>query len=76
VLAKTVGHQSGRPEKPSHDERGRAPKLKELGITYPQSSCSQSIASIPEEEFERHIEETKRTKQELTITGGIWHRWI
>ena len=67
MLAETVEHGGDRKsESSSHCAR-----LKNLGLTYSDSSRWQSIASIPEEEFERHIEETKRAKQELTSAGAL-----
>lgn len=51
----------------NHDERLiSAPTLKEVGITQNQSTRWQSIASIPEERFERIIEHTKESREELT----------
>ena len=45
------------------------PKLSDLGISKMQSSRWQEIASIPEEDFEAHIAETKEKKKELTSSG-------
>lgn len=53
----------------SHDGTIGTPELSELGITKNDSSRWQSIASIPEEQFEKHVEKTKRAKQELTSAG-------
>jgi N6-adenosine-specific RNA methylase IME4 len=69
-LASEIPHQGGRPEKPFHDERvNNDVKLEDLGISYPQSSRWQSIASIPEEKFEQFIEEKRQDGKELTQTG-------
>src|SRR5262245_61797897 len=46
-----------------------APSLEEIGISRMQSSRWQSIASIPEAEFEQVIQETKQTGGELTETA-------
>jgi len=46
-----------------------APTLDELGISKIQSHRWQTEASLPEEEFERHIAETKQSGGELTSTG-------
>ena len=61
----------GRPKKTGNmvlpvSEENHPPKLEDIGITKMQSSRFQAIASIPEEEFEEAIEETKREKDELT----------
>jgi hypothetical protein len=45
--------------------------LKNLGITKDQSSQWQTIASLPEEVFEEHIEETKTKKKELTTANMV-----
>jgi N6-adenosine-specific RNA methylase IME4 len=51
----------------NHDERLISPPtLKEIGITQNQSTRWQSIASIPEEEFENAIGQAKIAGQELT----------
>lgn len=42
------------------------PKLSDIGINKSQSSRWQKIAEIPEEDFEKHIIETKEKKGELT----------
>lgn len=58
MLAETEKNQGGRPsENLSHDGTLFTPKLGELGITRNDSSRWQSIASIPEEQFERHLEQ-------------------
>ena len=74
MLAETVEHQGGRPEKPSHDGTVFTPKLRELGITRNDSSRWKSIASIPEEISEHHVEETKPAKQLwLTKEQRVWY---
>jgi N6-adenosine-specific RNA methylase IME4 len=45
--------------------------LKEVGITYDQSSRWQQEASIPEKEFEQHIIEIKAEQKELTSAGVL-----
>ncbi len=47
------------------------PKLSDLGIEKMESSRLQTIASIPEEVFEKHIAETKENKEELTTASVI-----
>ena len=71
MLLESERHLPG-PEKkdPSHDMRD-LPKLKDIGITYNQSSQWQSIAKIPEEVFENHISETKQSKKELTSASVL-----
>jgi hypothetical protein len=57
----------GRPKKVSNDTTLIQPvKLREIGLTRDQSSQWQSIAEIPEEDFERTIKETKQSGEELT----------
>ena len=53
------------PEDKSHHAT-YPPKLEELDITKSQSSRWQSIAKIPETNFEERLEEIKNKKQELT----------
>ena len=53
LLAETVRHEGGRPEKLSH-----AGTVLPAGINRNQSSRWQAIARVPEETFVRHIEET------------------
>lgn len=70
ILSRMDKNEGGRPSKnSSHDERGFAATLKELGISYSQSSRWQLIAHIPKEEFERHIQEVKSADKELTSAG-------
>jgi len=44
-------------------------KLKEAGISESQSHRWQTIAKMPEEDFEKHIAETKDNGEELTSVG-------
>lgn len=53
----------------SHDEIASAPSLKDMGIDHNQASRWQSIASVPEEDFEEHIVEKKKGQKELTSAG-------
>lgn len=48
--------------------RDETPKLEDLGVTKKQSSRAQAIGRMPEEEFERYIEETKHRDADLTIS--------
>ncbi len=50
---------------------GGEPKLEDIGISKNQSSQWQKIASLPEDVFENHIEETKANKGELTTVGTL-----
>lgn len=50
----------------SHDGTGTTPKLANLGITRNQSSRWQSIASIPQKDFDERVEEIKGKGEELT----------
>lgn len=56
-------------EKVSHDETLFTPKLSDFGISRSSSSRWQSVAAIPEEEFEQHIADTKAARKELTSKG-------
>jgi SAM-dependent methyltransferase len=51
---------------PFHREREVPPRLADLGISYTQSHRWQTIASLPELDFEAHLAETKAKGQELT----------
>lgn len=54
LLAEWEKNKGGRPgENPSVDTRGKTKTLRELGISYDQSSQWQKLAAVPEEEFER-----------------------
>jgi len=46
-------------------------KLADIGISKNQSSDWQKIAAIPEDVFEKHVEETKVNKGELTTAGTL-----
>jgi len=52
----------------SHDVT-TPPTLSDLGIKKMESSRLQTIASIPEENFEKHIAETKENHSEFTTVG-------
>jgi len=45
--------------------------LKELDVTKRDSSNWQNIAEIPQSDFEKHIEKTKKRKAELTTAGVL-----
>lgn len=60
------GHGNQKAE--SHDV---IPKLADLGISLNQSSQWQKIANIPDDEFEKHVAETKAGKKELTTTATL-----
>lgn len=70
---KENGHRAtpGRPEKTNQDDWFSKPTLAEIGITQNQSTRWQSIANIPEEEFEEVIQQTKEAGQELTETAFL-----
>lgn len=73
MLKETELNKGGRPKKtPTIPCRGfESPTLKEMGINYNKSRILQTIASIPEEVFEKHIAETKEKQEELTTTGVL-----
>ena len=48
-----------------------APTLKELKVSKTESSNWQNIANIPQDDFEEHIEKTKKRKAELTTAGVL-----
>lgn len=48
------------------EEREDIPRLKDLGISYSQSSRWQAIAGIPSEDFEQRIESLKQGEKEIT----------
>lgn len=48
-----------------------APTLSDLGIEKMQSSRWQTIARLPEDEFEEHIAETKAERKELTTASVL-----
>lgn len=61
--------QGGDRKSNNHNERLiSAPTLKQIGITQNQSTRWQSIANIPEEQFEHAIGQAKIAGQELTRT--------
>jgi len=65
-MEKNPGGQAEHESYLSHDGTGRTPKLADLGITRNQSSRWQSIASIPEKDFDERVEEIKGKGEELT----------
>lgn len=67
VMPKSDG---GRPKKTSNIVLPVSPpSLADMGIDKMQSSRWQSIASVPEEDFEEHIEKSKKGDKELTSAG-------
>src|SRR5208283_1524847 len=74
MLSETEKNPGGQVEHesyPSHDDRGKIPKLSELGITWSQSSRWQKIGEIPEDSFEDYIQTTKSKESELTSSGAL-----
>ena len=49
----------------SHDGETKTSILSEAGITHPERY--EAIASLPDEVFERHIQEVKQSNEELTL---------
>lgn len=63
---------AGRPPKnPLHRARDLPPTYDELGIEYTQAHRWQLEANVPQDEFERHVAETKAAGEELTSAGVI-----
>ena len=69
VMPKNEGGKPARNR--SHDESSLRPKLSTLGIDHNDSHRWQSIASMPEKDFQRHIEQAKSKGQELTTNGVL-----
>jgi len=60
-------NDGGRPsEKPLHSGEGFTPTLDEMGIGYNLSSRAQTIATIPEAEFERTMSEHREEQKAVT----------
>jgi 16S rRNA G966 N2-methylase RsmD len=64
LLSENLNH--GRPDKVSHDAT-----LIDLDITRSNSSRWQRLATIPEDQFERHIEDAIESKSELTTSDTL-----
>ena len=72
MLAKTDKHAGGRPNKNRrHAVTSLPAKLKEMGIAKKQSSRWQTIAALPEEEFEGHVQEYKGKNKEITTAAAL-----
>ena len=67
LLARTEMHSGGRPaENPSDDARGSSPTLREMGLSYSESSRYQQLAAMPAEHFETAVATAKATAGEVT----------
>lgn len=66
VMEKNPGGQVEHESYLSFESTPRAQKLSDIGLSRNQSSQWQSIASIPEKEFDERVEEVKEKGQELT----------
>jgi site-specific DNA-methyltransferase (adenine-specific) len=70
LLKENIKHQGGRPKTVDSNDR-----LYNYGLTKDQSSTFQKIASIPDDTFEKEIEEKKKAVEnsvkELTTTGMV-----
>ncbi len=51
--------------------RESTPRLKDLGIDKMQSSRWQRLASVPEEEFEAHLQEIRQAHREITTASVL-----
>lgn len=51
--------------------REEVPKLKDLGIDKMQSSRWQRLASVPEEQFEAHLQDIRQADREITTAGVL-----
>ena len=65
ILGDMNGAQGKRTDLVASCDEVTNPTLPELGITRSQSSRWQSIAALPQEEFDTHIEETKEKGAEF-----------
>ena len=66
ILGDMNGAQGKRTDLVAPCDEVTNPTLPELGITRSQSSRWQSIAALPQEEFDTHIDETKESGVEFT----------
>ncbi len=72
LLAEMEKHPAGRPTNNRlHDATDLPPTLADLGIEKTQSHRWQLVASLPQVEFERHVEAVKAAGRELTTTGVL-----
>lgn len=73
MLAKMPMNEGGRPSETSNVMLPviDTPTLADLGIERMQSSRWQTIASLPEDVFEEHIQEVKAEGKELTSAGLV-----
>ena len=72
LLAEMNKHKGGRPpENPLHDERGLPAALKEIGISYIQSSRWQKIASLADERFEELLAGTEKNRGTATRSHRV-----
>ena len=63
--------KQGGDRKSNSSDRSLIPILKNIDVSYNESIKLQAIASLPEKLFEKHIEEVKRSNEELTTVGII-----
>lgn len=69
-LSKKIPTKKGiRTDLTSPHDGGKLNILKDAGIAHPERY--EAIASLPEEEFEKHIQEVKASNKELTTIGVI-----
>jgi hypothetical protein len=62
LLREMEKHPGGRPtENPFQHARGFQSRLEDLGVSHAQSHRYQTIASLPDEDFEAHIAETEES---------------
>jgi N6-adenosine-specific RNA methylase IME4 len=54
-----------------HGATGDSPTLSDMGLSRSQSSRWQSIADLPEDDFEQYISNTKEKNAELTTQGAL-----
>ena len=67
LLARTEKNTGGRPlENPSDDARGSSPTLRDMGLTYDESSRYQQLAAMPADHFETAVATAKATAGEVT----------
>ena len=69
MLKETPKHEGGRPSENRLQDVTGFQTLKDLGIEKIQSHRWQTIASLPDDQFEQYVSDVKKSNEELTTTG-------